>query len=71
MEKLKQHLRELIAGVIPGRENALVFGEGPMNPRLMLIGEAPDRLSVKRERTSIIFLNLQGCIAKKSTFPMW
>ena len=26
---------------MPGRENALVFGEGPQNPKLMLIGEAP------------------------------
>lgn len=41
MEKYKQELRALIAGIMPGRENALVFGEGPKNPRLMLIGEAP------------------------------
>ena len=41
MEKMKQQLRELIAGVMPGKENALVFGEGPMSPKLMLIGEAP------------------------------
>ena len=41
MERYKQELRALIAGVMPGRENALVFGEGPTNPRLMLVGEAP------------------------------
>lgn len=41
MEKLKMQLRELIAGAMPGKENALVFGEGPMCPKLMLIGEAP------------------------------
>lgn len=41
MEKYKQALRDFLAGVMPGRENALVFGEGPMHPRLMLIGEAP------------------------------
>lgn len=41
MDKYKQELRTLISGVMPGRENALVFGEGPMSPRLMLIGEAP------------------------------
>lgn len=41
MEKYKQELRALIAGIMPGRENALVFGEGPKKPRLMLIGEAP------------------------------
>ena len=40
-EKKREALRRLIAGVMPGRENALVFGEGPQNPRLMLIGEAP------------------------------
>lgn len=41
MNKFKQQLRELIAGVMPGKENALVFGEGPVGPKLMLIGEAP------------------------------
>ena len=40
-EDLHQALRAFIAGVMPGRENALVFGEGPQRPRLMLIGEAP------------------------------
>lgn len=40
-EKEREALRRLIAGVMPGRENALVFGEGPHNPKLMLIGEAP------------------------------
>ena len=42
MEKYKQALRDFLAGVMPGRENALVFGEGPLHPKLMLIGEAPD-----------------------------
>ena len=37
----KQELRSFIAGVMPGKENALVFGEGPQKPLLMLIGEAP------------------------------
>ena len=41
MEKYKQALRDFLAGVMPGRENALVFGEGPLYPKLMLIGEAP------------------------------
>lgn len=41
MEKYKQALRDFLAGVMPGRENALVFGEGPERPKLMLIGEAP------------------------------
>ena len=37
----QQDLREFLSGVMPGREHALVFGEGPQNPVLMLIGEAP------------------------------
>lgn len=41
MDRYKQELRSFIAGVMPGREHVLVFGEGPMKPRLMLIGEAP------------------------------
>ena len=40
-EDLRQALRVFIAGVMPGRENALVFGEGPKHAKLMLIGEAP------------------------------
>ena len=40
-QKEREALKALIAGVMPGRENALVFGEGPQNPKLMLIGEAP------------------------------
>lgn len=41
MDKYQSELRAFIAGIAPGRENALVFGEGPKNPKLMLIGEAP------------------------------
>jgi len=41
VDKYKQELRGFIAGVMPGTEHALVFGEGPKRPRLMLIGEAP------------------------------
>lgn len=40
-EKFRQDLRAFISGVMPGRESALVFGEGPVRPRLMLVGEAP------------------------------
>ena len=40
-EIYKQELRAFMAGIIPGRESALVFGEGPLRPCLMLIGEAP------------------------------
>ena len=37
----QQDLRAFLSGVMPGSEHALVFGEGPENPVLMLIGEAP------------------------------
>ncbi|MFR2150134.1 MAG: uracil-DNA glycosylase family protein [Christensenellales bacterium] len=42
MEEQKERRRlKPDCGRVPGRENALVFGEGPQNPKLMLIGEAP------------------------------
>lgn len=41
MEAYKAELRAFLAATMPGKENALVFGEGPMNACLMLIGEAP------------------------------
>ena len=41
MEAYKAQLRAFIAENMPGKEDALVFGEGPRNPKLMLIGEAP------------------------------
>ena len=37
----QRELRAFLAGVLPGAENALVFGEGPDHPVLMLISEAP------------------------------
>ena len=37
----QQDLRRFLSGVMPGSEHALVFGEGPDEPVLMLIGEAP------------------------------
>ncbi|MBQ8619969.1 MAG: uracil-DNA glycosylase [Clostridia bacterium] len=40
-KRYQQDLRAFLAGVMPGREHALVFGEGPEQPVLMLIGEAP------------------------------
>lgn len=40
-DSYRRELRAFVAGIWPGRESALVFGEGPQNPRLMLIGEAP------------------------------
>lgn len=41
MERYRRELRAFVAGVLPGRESALVFGEGPKGARLMLVGEAP------------------------------
>ena len=41
MEKYQQDLKRFIAGIMPGKEHALVFGEGPAKPKLLLIGEAP------------------------------
>jgi len=40
-DRYRQELRAFLAGAMPGKENVLVFGEGPENPVLMLIGEAP------------------------------
>jgi len=41
VEAYKAELRAFLAEKMPGKEAALVFGEGPKNPCLMLIGEAP------------------------------
>ena len=41
MEQYKNELRNFIAENLPEQQDVLVFGEGPKNPRLMLIGEAP------------------------------
>ena len=68
MEKYKQALRDFLAGVMPGRENALVFGEGPLHPKLMLIGEAPGEQETLMGRPFVVkagknldhFLELAG-----------
>ena len=41
MEQYKRELKAFIALHMPGKEDALVFGDGPKRPKLMLIGEAP------------------------------
>ena len=41
MEQYKRELREYIADSLPEKKDVLVFGEGPRQPKLMLIGEAP------------------------------
>ena len=41
MVQYKQELKDFVAAHMPGREDMLVFGEGPKKPKLMLIGEAP------------------------------
>ena len=40
-ELYMRELRACLAAAMPGKEDALVFGEGPQRPLLMLIGEAP------------------------------
>ena len=41
LEKLKDEIRVMVKEVYPDREWVLVFGEGPAQARLMLVGEAP------------------------------
>ena len=41
MEQYKKELKAFIEANMPGKEDVLVFGEGPKRPKLMLIGEAP------------------------------
>ena len=41
MDAYKAELRAFVAEKMPDKKEALVFGEGPKNPCLMLIGEAP------------------------------
>lgn len=41
MEKLRQELEKLIQEVYAGESKVLVHGEGSINARVMLIGEAP------------------------------
>ena len=39
LEKLKDEIRAMVKEVYPDREWVLVFGEGPAQARLMLVGE--------------------------------
>ena len=41
LSEVRESLCERFEQLWPGKREALVFGEGPVNPRLMLIGEAP------------------------------
>jgi len=41
MEQYKQELRAFMADRMPDKQDVLIFGEGPKQPKLMLIGEAP------------------------------
>lgn len=41
LEKLKDEIRAMVKEIYPDREWVLVFGEGPAQARLMLVGEAP------------------------------
>ena len=50
MEQYKRELREYIADNLPEKKDVLVFGEGPRQPKLMLIGEAPGEQETLQER---------------------
>lgn len=41
MQRARQELEEMISGLYAGERKLLVFGEGRVNARVMLIGEAP------------------------------
>jgi len=50
MERYKQELRAFIADQMPDKQEALVFGEGPKRPKLMLVGEAPGEQETLQRR---------------------
>lgn len=41
MEKFRAELAAFVAGVYEGEKKLLVFGEGPIGARVLLVGEAP------------------------------
>ena len=41
LQTYKRELREFTDEIYRGENKVLVYGEGPLNPELMLIGEAP------------------------------
>ena len=50
MEKLRQELEKLIREVYAGESKVLVHGEGSINARVMLIGEAPGEQETLQRR---------------------
>lgn len=68
MEKLRQELEKLISEVYAGESKVLVHGEGSLNARVMLIGEAPGEQETLQRRPFVgkagknldEFLNLAG-----------
>ena len=46
MDRFRQELENFVREVYEGERKVLVFGEGPLHARVMLVGEAPgDRAS--------------------------
>ena len=41
MDKFRRELEDFVRGVYEGERKVLVFGEGPLHARVMLVGEAP------------------------------
>ena len=50
LEKQRAELEKLIAEIYEGEKKVLVHGEGSLNPRLMLIGEAPGEQETLQRR---------------------
>ena len=50
IEMFNQELAEACKKAFPDRADDLVFGEGPVRPKLMLIGEAPGEQETLRKR---------------------
>ena len=50
LKKQREELEKLIAEVYEGEKKVLVHGEGSLNPRLMLIGEAPGEQETLQRR---------------------
>ena len=50
LSKLREECQAMVRGVYPDREKVLVFGEGNLDARIMLIGEAPGEQETLQKR---------------------
>lgn len=50
LEKLRMEMEKLVAEVYEGERRILVFGEGRIGSKLMLIGEAPGEQETLQKR---------------------